>query len=131
MKIVIDPIKYKAWLHRKMVKRIKANEELLNIFRGNDMDMNAEGATEAMPKAFDLAIKGFTRCAETAIQLNSRSAKLASLYTGICEPQKDKEEEKEKRDSAVLVHVLRDIEDKLRRNLDEISNNLEKLEKAW
>ena len=133
MKIVIDPVKYRAWLHKKMVKRIKANEELLNLFKGDNMTGGLggqAGATEAKLKDFEVVVKTLTDCKEIASSINERSRKLVSTLTGQSKPQKD-EKEKKHIDSVVLVHVLRDIENDLGKSLNEISNNLEKLEEAW
>ena len=115
MKILFDPVIYK--------------KGLLNAFKENNMNGEGKGQ-EVPPKAFRLVTEGFIRCTEVAERLKERSAKLVSLYTGLSEPQKEKVE-KTKVDSVVLVHALRDTEDELRRNLDEISNDLDKLEKAW
>ena len=92
----------------------------------------AEGKT-AEPKAFEMTVKSFARCSETALQLAKRSKKLISLYTGESEPQKEEggEEVKVKVDSIVLTHVLKDIENELSQRLLEISASLDKLEKAW
>ena len=140
MKIVIDPIKYGAHLHSKIVERkrqeIEARAELLleHAFRSNDMNSGASGmrmqAAETSQKIFQLVTETLTKCKEDALQLSIRSGKLVSAITGVSEPQKEMKE-KAKVDSVVLIHVLKDIENELSQSLLEISNNLEELEKAW
>ena len=130
MRITIDPVKYKAYLHSRMLGEIEANEELLNLFRRDIMDSGAEGA-QVPQKAFESITKTLTKCKEIASTLNVRSRKLVSAYTGMSKPTTKDKEEKQKVDSVVLIHVLRDIEEELCRSLSEISDNLEKLEKAW
>ena len=117
MKILFDPVTYKA--------------HLLDTFRRNDMNGAEAKTTEA--KAFEIVVKSFSRCSETALQLAKRSRKLVSLYTGESEPQRDagREDVKVKVDSVVLTHVLRDIENELSQRLAEVAKNLNKLEQAW
>ena len=137
MRIIIDPIRYKAWLHKKIEKRVKANEELLNAFRRNDMPNGTgmgsgqEAKGTEPQKDFEVKIKTLITCKELASRLSIKSAKLVSLYTGLSEPQKEKEQEKKEVDSTVLVHVLQDIGNELGQSLAEISDSLTKLENAW
>ena len=97
---------------------------------GSGMGSGEEAKGTEPLKDFAVVIKTLTTCKETASRLNIRSEKLVSLYTGLSEPPAD-EQEKKSVDSAVLVHVLRDIENELSKSLLKISDNLEKLEKAW
>ena len=91
------------------------------------------GAAEVPQKAFESITKTLTKCKEIASYLSTRSEKLVSLYTGENEPQKEKggEDVEVNVDSIVLTHVLQDIEKELCQSLSEISDNLDKLEKAW
>ncbi len=102
--------------------------------RRNDMNMMNTGAQSAeateQTKAFESITKTLTKCKEIASHLSTRSEKLVSSFTGINEPPKE-EPEKQKVDSVVLIHVLQDIEKELCQSLSEISDNLDKLEKAW
>ena len=111
---------------------MEANAELLleHAFRRNDMNMGAEVKTTE-PKAFESITKTLTKCKEISKQLSVRSRELVRLLTGMEKPSKDSAEKLKKVDSVVLIHVLQDIEVELCQNLSEISDNLEKLEKAW
>ena len=115
MKIVIDPVRYKAYLR--------------DAFKEKDMDSEAAGA--AQQKAFKEITAALTQRKKDATRLSIRSTKLVSLLTGISEPQKEKVEEEKVVQSPVLAHVLRNIEEELKMSLSEIANNLEKLENAW
>ena len=138
MKIVIDPIKYGAHLHSKIVERkrqeIEARAELLleHAFRSNDMDNVAggiPGATKA-PKAFATIVDNLTACSHKAATLGKRSSGLVSLVTGEGKPQIEKDCE-DRQPSVVLVEVLSDIILNIDKNLNEVSDNLEKLENVW
>ena len=153
MRIVIDPVKYKAYLRAKRMRLtiehykkeiMEASAELLleHTFRRSDMNGEdriqdlplpearlAQGTSE-QPKAFGLIVKDLTAASALAKQLSMKSGRLISLY--ISTPQKKAEEEKDEAvQSAVLIHVLQKITSDLNLSLLEISNNLEELEKAW
>ena len=128
MRITIDPVKYKAYLHSKIVERVEANEELLNLFRRDDMS-DAVGAAKA-PKAFATIVDNLIACSIKATTLSKRSSGLVSLITGESKPQIEKDCE-ERQPSVVLAEVLRDTILNIDNNLSEISDNLEKLENAW
>ena len=143
MKIIIDPVRYKAYLRAKRMRLtiehykkeiMEASAELLleHAFRRNDMNGEAGLAkgTSEQPKAFGLIVKDLTAASVLAKQLSMKSRRLISLY--ISTPQKKAEEEKDEAvQSAVLIHVLQKITSDLNLSLLEISNNLEELEKAW
>ena len=135
MKIVIDPIKYGVYLHNKVVERkrqeMEARAELLlkNAFRRNNMN-NAAGGLGKAPKAFATIVDNLTGCLHTAAALSKRSSGLVSLITGESKPQIEKDCE-ETKPSVVLVEVLSDTIIKISKNLNEVSDNLEKLENTW
>ena len=119
---------------KRQIMEAKAERILENAFRRNDMDTIQAGAptAEATQKAFESITKTLTKCKEISKQLSVRSEKLVRLLIGMGEePSKDSAEKLKKVDSVVLIYVLQDIEVELCRNLSEISDNLEKLEKAW
>ena len=113
---------------------LKDDVYLNEMKRRNDMDTIQAGAAEtaeAPQKAFKSITKTLTKCKEISKQLSVRSGELVRSLTGMEEPSKDSAEKLKKVDSVVLIHVLQDIEVELCQNLSEISDNLEKLEKAW
>lgn len=113
-------------------REMEARAELLlaNAFRRNDMDCEDDGMKTKTEKDFAVIVKTLTGCKQKALQLVTRSGRLASSLAGKTETQKE-ESEKLQVDSVVLIHVLRDIGSELNQSLSEISDNLEKLENAW
>ncbi len=134
MKILFDPVTYKAYLHHKK-QEMEAIAELLleNAFKGDDMNGAEAGAPTVaeQPKVFGILVKELTSASILAEQLNKKSAGLISLF--IDKSPKPREEiTKEKAvQSPVLAHALAEVTTNINRNLLEISNNLDKLEKAW
>lgn len=113
---------------KRQVMEATAENLLEHAFRGDNMCDSA--TAEPALKDFAVIVKTLTQCKEVASQLSTRSRNLVSAFTGISKPPEE-ETEKLKVDSVVLVHVLRDIEGDLSRSLNEISDNLDKLENAW
>ena len=116
------------------MKEMEARAELLleHAFRRNDMDGQGQGGQVPgkAPKAFATIVDNLTACSCKAATLSKRSSGLVSLIIGESKPQIEKDCE-ETKPSVVLIKVLSDTIIKISKNLNEISNNLEKLEKAW
>ena len=139
MKIVIDLVKYQAYLNRRIVEkkidRMTRKAELLleNAFRGSDMSNGAGAIPEAVktPKVFELLVKQLTSASVLAEQLNGKSTGLVSLFIDKHQKEIEKKTEEKAVQSPVLAHALQEIVSALNQSLLEIANNLEKLENAW
>ena len=144
MKIIIDPVRYKAYLRAKRMRLtiehykkeiMEASAELLleHAFRRNDMNGEAGLAkgTSEPTKAFGLIVKDLTSASVLAKQLSTKSFSLVSLYISKPPLQKEEKDTNEAVQPLVLTQALQEITNNLNQSLLEISNNLEELEKAW
>lgn len=94
--------------------------------------MGAPGAEKSAvpPKVFESIISRLKSKVEITKQLNRRSAALVSTFIG-SPPILSKEDQEKAEPSVMLTEVLEMIENELGENLDDISQNLDRLEGAW
>lgn len=91
----------------------------------------ARGTAAVPPKKFESIVNRLRSKVDMARQLRNRSASLVSTLIGSPPILSKDDKEKVEMPTTMLASVLERIEQDLEENLEQISENLDKLENAW